>query len=254
MQQESFKVRDKRNKGWFFMDNEYLNGYAKILGPVATAIYVSLCRHANNNQECFPSYKLLAEEFNISEKTVKRHIVKLRNHNIVSIKQGKSKDGKFLSNMYILMDKNVWTKEPWGQKGTTDRGDNLSKAVGTNLPCKDTNTNNTNIDILSKDNISSKLPILIDLFKDVNPSYKKLFGNKTERRALMELVEQFSYEKIEATIKALPGIISKPYAPKITTPYQLQKDLGKLIAFVNQERGRQSKKGKEIIMTFNNEL
>ena len=115
-----------------------------------------------------------------------------------------------------------------------------------------TNNNTNNIDILSKDSISSKIPILIDLFKDVNPSYKKLFGNKTERKAITELVEQFGYEKIEATIKALPGVIAKPYAPKITTPYQLQRDLGKLIAFVNQERGRQSKKGKEIIMTFNN--
>lgn len=36
--------------------------------------------------------------------------------------------------------------------------------------------------------------------------------------------------------QALPNIITQPYTPKITTPYQLEKKLGELIAFVNQKR------------------
>ena len=74
-QQNLFKGRDKRNKGWFWMDNDYLNGYAKIFGAVGTAIYVSLCRHADNDtQKCFPAMELMAEELGITRNTISKYI------------------------------------------------------------------------------------------------------------------------------------------------------------------------------------
>ena len=56
----TFEVRDRREKGWFYIDNEYLNGFAKHFGAIGTAIYVSLCRHADGEQKCYPSQKLIA--------------------------------------------------------------------------------------------------------------------------------------------------------------------------------------------------
>lgn len=79
---------------------------------------------------------------------------------------------------------------------------------------------------------------LIKLFEPVNPSYEKFFGNKTQRAALEQLVKKHGIEKIERTIKALPDIISKKYAPRITTPLQLQEKLGELIVFYKQERSK----------------
>ena len=73
IQEQLFKGRDRRKKGWFWMDNDYLNGYAKYFGAVGTAIYVSLCRHADNDtQECFPAYKKIAEELGLVEKTIQK--------------------------------------------------------------------------------------------------------------------------------------------------------------------------------------
>ena len=180
-QQKLFKVRDKRNKGWFYLDNEYLNGYAKLVGPVATAIYVSLCRHANDNQQCFPSRKKMAEEFNISEKTIKRHLKKLEKYNLISVQQEKGENGKFKNNVYTLMDKDVWSP-PWGQKGTTvNRGDKLSSTVGTkrdttvgtNLPNKDTNKKKTNISNKINDD-SENRPVKRKDFKVSIGTYKRL--------------------------------------------------------------------------------
>lgn len=173
MQQQLFKVRDKRNKGWFFIDNEYLNGYAKILGPVATSIYLSLCRHSDNNQECFPSMKLIAEELGVSKITIKRHIKKLKEYNIISIKQEKDTNGKFLNNLYILMDKDVWIKPRYQKDTTVSRGIKLSPAVVSNCYHKDTNINNTNI--LSKDNRENPV------------SSKKEYGNGEINTLLKEL-------------------------------------------------------------------
>ena len=82
---------------------------------------------------------------------------------------------------------------------------------------------------------------LIELFKPINPSYERLFSNKTQRAAIERLVKKYGEEKTISTIEALPDIINKPYAPKITTPYELERDLGKLIAFFNQEKGRSNR-------------
>lgn len=84
---------------------------------------------------------------------------------------------------------------------------------------------------------------LINLFEDVNPSYKRLFANKTERNAMERLIKQYGEDYIRRIVVALPTLITRPYAPKITTPYQLEKRMGELKAFVAQERERTNKGG-----------
>lgn len=79
---------------------------------------------------------------------------------------------------------------------------------------------------------------LISLFKEVNPMYKDLFKRKNERDAINDLAEQLTYDKLKSIIEHLPDIINKPYAPKITSPLQLKRDLGKLVAFYNQEKSK----------------
>jgi Mn-dependent DtxR family transcriptional regulator len=79
---------------------------------------------------------------------------------------------------------------------------------------------------------------LMNLFKEVNPSYKTLFGNNTQRGALKRLVGEHTEEKIEELIKSLPEIVTRPYAPKITTPLQLEQKLGELLIFISQEKGK----------------
>jgi len=105
----NFKIRDKRNKGWFYLDNEYLNGFGKEFGAIGVAVYVCLCRHANNQQESFPSHKTIAEELSITEKTVKKYLKVMKEHNIFKVEQRRNKSGKFLHNVYTLMDKSVCT-------------------------------------------------------------------------------------------------------------------------------------------------
>ena len=104
----TFKVRDKRNKGWFYIDNEYLNGLGRYLGPTCIAVYVSLCRHANNNQECFPSQTKIAEEIGSTDRSVRRAIKKLEEHNVIRLIRERKSGGQWLNNTYYLLDKVEW--------------------------------------------------------------------------------------------------------------------------------------------------
>lgn len=88
---------------------------------------------------------------------------------------------------------------------------------------------------------------LIDLFKEVNPSHQRLFGMKSQRDAMERLLKKFSYEQIEKMINTLSQIIDKPYAPQITTPYQLEQKLGNLIAYLKREKVKRKKGGVIII-------
>src|SRR3954470_23417222 len=107
-EERKLKVRDRRNKGWFYLDNEYLNGYGRIFGAIGTAIYVSLCRHADNDQKCFPSQALIGNELGINPRTVRRYIKKFEESNLIQVHREKDENGRWIGNVYWLVDKTEW--------------------------------------------------------------------------------------------------------------------------------------------------
>lgn len=76
---------------------------------------------------------------------------------------------------------------------------------------------------------------LIDSFAPINPMYTEFYSNTTERSALDTMAKKWGYEKLLNTIKALEEICTKKYAPKITKPTELKRDIGKLVLFIKQE-------------------
>lgn len=79
---------------------------------------------------------------------------------------------------------------------------------------------------------------LIDFFKPINPLFEDIYKNTTERKALEFLVNKLGYEKVRSTLEALPDIVNQPYAPRITKPSELKRDLGKLVIFFNQNKNK----------------
>lgn len=77
---------------------------------------------------------------------------------------------------------------------------------------------------------------VINLFKDVNPSYGKLFANKTQRAAVSRLLVQWPRPKLDNIVAILPQSNGTKYAPVITTPLELEDKMGKLIAFIQSNR------------------
>lgn len=63
---------------------------------------------------------------------------------------------------------------------------------------------------------------IIDSFKVVNPSYRKFFGNTTQRAAIERLIPIHSKEKLLKVIPSLSKSNGMRFFPKITTPLQLE--------------------------------
>jgi len=134
-QQTLFKIRDLRQKTQYKVDDAYLNGYARVCKPTATAVYNSLCRHAGfNTQKAFPSQSLIAYQHDISSKTVSRAIKKLVALNIIAIERDR-KEGKFERYVYTLLDKSEWkpinqqTKTTYGQPADKSTSRQITTAV-----------------------------------------------------------------------------------------------------------------------------
>ena len=246
-QQQLFKVRDLRKKDQYKMDDKYLNGYARIFGPITTAVYNSLSRHAEfHTQEAFPSEELIAEEHGIGVKSVQRSIKKLVGANIIKIERIK-RQGRWLNNNYFLIDKSEW-KQPediktlWRTKRHYSRKpeDIKAQTIGHQDPIKDTHSKDTNIKDTNNTAIQriagKEINDLIELFKSINPSYERLFRNISQRAAIERMVKKHSLEKIEWAIKVLDKTNKMPFSPTITTPIQLEMKLGDLIAFIQKSK------------------
>jgi len=102
--EEKFEVRDLRDKNWFILDNQFLNGYAKFLGIYAVGVYNSLCRHADIKQKTYPSQKRIAEELNIGKNKVIEGIKYLEFWGIIK----KIRVGLHCTNRYFLLKKSEW--------------------------------------------------------------------------------------------------------------------------------------------------
>lgn len=77
---------------------------------------------------------------------------------------------------------------------------------------------------------------IIDLFKEVNPTYERLFGMPPQRAATDRLLVKFGEEKLTAMVRFLPKSNASLYAPTITTPAQLERDLGRLVAWSEKQK------------------
>lgn len=82
--------------------------------------------------------------------------------------------------------------------------------------------------------LSKEIQEVLNIFYEINPTLN--FGNKTQRKAIQELIEKFGYEKIINTVKLSNSIQGKPYAPVITTPLELKNKLSKLMIYYKREQ------------------
>ena len=140
-----FEVRDLRSKGFFVVDDIYLNGFAKFLGPIGSAVYFSLCRHADKEQLSFPSQKQIAREYGMDERTVRRYLKKLIEMKLIATERVRSDEGTWERNRYYLLDKKGWMKPPEDTESYGSPADSNVENQRAYSPIKDTHIKDTHI-------------------------------------------------------------------------------------------------------------
>jgi DNA-binding transcriptional MocR family regulator len=79
-----FAVRDQREPGWFFVDNEILDRYGSDLGAYGVAVYNVLSRHTRNErQQVNLSNRDIAATLGISHDRVRKSLADLVNMGLI---------------------------------------------------------------------------------------------------------------------------------------------------------------------------
>jgi hypothetical protein len=245
MDDEKIKLEDESgDRRYFTIVPNYVLNHSTALDQ---ALYLQLKRFAGEGGVCFASQKTLCKKLRVDHRTLKRSFDYLISHKWISptgVSEVNTIGGVQSVNSYKINDlwkmnndyyQGVVKQPPPSQRG----GLNVSEGV-VKMPTKKNREKK-----IEDSNAVALHPTneFILLFKGVNPTYERLFGNKTQRAAMERLLAKFGAEKIRRTIESLPGIISQKYAPQITTPLELENKLAKLIAFVKQERGGEKGRG-----------
>ncbi len=177
----------------------------------------------------FPRHQWLAQKMGMSESGIRKTINRLKEKGEISYLGRKWKIAK-----YIITD-------PKGHSSPSQRGGDSPTqrdAHKKEIQSKDIQINIiSNASVAEVEQISEKANInkAIEAFKEVNPSYKRIFSNKTERASLERLLNE-GEERFYAIMKAVVWSHGKMYAPIITTPYQLEKKMGELQAFIQRQQ------------------
>jgi phage replication O-like protein O len=87
---------------------------------------------------------------------------------------------------------------------------------------------------------SENVVSIIKSFENINPATKRMYGNTNQRKACLDLIEDYGFEKVIKVInEVLPKSNELEYFPTITTPTQLR---DKWVALESAIKKYQSKK------------
>lgn len=241
------QIRDTRNGSWYWV-NTAVNACPHIT-PVDKSIYGALASFAGC-EEIHPSYELIGERAATGKRVAIRSVKKLIEVGFLSVEKG---NGRGNSNIYKLLkvpkgcllcikgdNQSPFIKgDKSGEERvtiTTIKGDKEDTPIDNELDKEIDNLPNGHS---AEDNSHKEIVEVIDAFKEINPSYRQFFGNKTQRGAAERLLKEFgSLEKTKEKIGWLKQTNQMPYAPVITTPKQFEDKRGALIAFINKERNK----------------
>lgn len=239
----------KYTKGSFIVvpNKDALRG----MKPQTQALFLWLCHYANTSGKCFPAKKTLAADCGMSEASVLRSMDELIKACLVEKTIRKQKGDRNQSNVYTVMfggggchtdTQGVSHSNPGGYP--SDALTQLSKELDPFKSAQGAETQEAEKkqeeDLKKAD--GAAVNKVIDAFARVNPSFDRLYRMTPQRDAVRRLVKKFGLEQVINGVHGLEITNKMKGTPIITTPIQLEQNLGWLI-----EAMKKKKVGKEIM-------
>jgi len=150
-------------------------------------------------------------------------------------RQGESLTGYERVKKYREKQKSINNKTK--KKTKDNKKDNIVDVINDNAKSNQIKSEQIieNTDTTSKEVIkiiesdSKEIPLIFKEFESINPSVKRMYGNKTQRQACSDLIKTYTFEKtIQVISEILPQIKGQPFFPEIGTPYELFNKWSKL--------------------------
>lgn len=257
--EEQVEIRDHREKGWFSVDNYFIDEYAREFSASAVAIYFVLCRYSDNKtKECFPEMRTIAQKVGCNKKTVVRSVAELEKFGIISIEKRRKEDGHQGSNIYTIQDSSKWSKIQSDKNDTvksrvtfksvqSDIFSTSRVASGVHNKTKSKKTENKKTYLRASPQKNKKTPEsvmfekevnrVVGLFELITPTWKSFFKNGPQRESIRKLIKlvcenEKTIEEVLDKVKSLHGVM---YAPQAYNPSEIFYHYPKIMAWGNEK-------------------
>jgi hypothetical protein len=107
MPNDTIIIRDRR-PGYLRVYNDLYDRFGATLGPYGLAVYMALCRYANQDSECWPSYGTIARGTGMSKRQVMREVAKMEELGVIAVERS-----NHTANVFVLLDTSD-TQSPLG--------------------------------------------------------------------------------------------------------------------------------------------
>ncbi|MDE2015902.1 MAG: helix-turn-helix domain-containing protein [Patescibacteria group bacterium] len=279
---KKIKIADKSgDKEFFTIIPNYVLNHSTIYDR---EVYIQMKRIAGEDGSCFMSQRKLAKQCGLSINRVRKSIEYLVDHRWIFLRGKKEVAGRGGKQFVLEYEvANLWQlnsefyKNKTNAKGVSPDDTPTAKGVSPDdtkvyhenakgvSPGADEEDPVKNIHIEEDPNVGEPAsePVagqevkeikpdlnndFFPLFEPLNPTYERLFANRAERAALERLIKKFGPEGVKSMIERLPKIVSMPFAPKVTKPTELERELGKIKQFLAQEKSKAEKKGLKVFV------
>ena len=101
---EGLQIRDRRNRGWFWIGNEILDKFGEYIKGHGIAVYCELVRHADQEGHAWPSLRHIALHAGVSRPTATETLETLAYFGLIHIEKRHSAAGDATSNLYTLLE------------------------------------------------------------------------------------------------------------------------------------------------------
>ncbi len=245
MKEQKLKFKDESNdREYFTMVPNYILNHSS---PFDQALYLHMKRMAGENGRCWASKKELAKRCQMSVGQTVKSLKYLLDHGWIKfdgLRPGKTKP----AHAYTIVD--IWrlNVEFYSKKDSSLGEQSTEKVHQVNLDSSPGDTKEEPYLIRSnKDSNGQAVAEILHCFEDVNPAIKRMYGNITQRAAAGRLIARFGFDNVVKGANAAVACLGQPFAPRITTPYELETSWAKLVAFYQENQNKKFSKGKSII-------
>ncbi len=156
----------------------------------------------------------MAGQLKEGKEAITKALKELEDYGILSRKAVRKDDGTWDGYDYILSESPL-TENPLTDNSLTEKGVTLSKK-------DNSKKDNSKKDIISEQ--GSQINEVLNEFYEINPTLN--FGNKTQRKAVEELIKKFGFFNLIAMVQQYRDVMSEVYMPVATTPIAFKNKIG----------------------------
>ena len=217
------------------LENKNLSASAKLL-------YGEIMALSKKSGQCYATNEYMANMLGISKRSIPQIIKELSGIGLILVNIKRSKKGTYRHITVSFFNGGGHRSTTMGGIVKERGGASLNNEVKVEIDKVEIKNGDKSPITSSPDGeespippVKGGIPPILDLFKNINPSFAQFFKNTTERAAVDRLLKLHGEEKVRKRINDVVHFLGAPFCPVIVKPTQLESKWAQFELFLRKQ-------------------